>query len=100
MAVVTYQGRVATDGSTRITCTGDLLTIHNIIINNTVSNYVFTLDRNTTGPGIHEIPIYELDLDAGDSIRDTEQYILNKGNYLQLTSSVPGTTYYINATLE
>lgn len=100
MAVVVYQGHVATDGSTRITCTGTLLTVHNIIINNTASNYIFNLDRFTAGPGIHQVPIYEFDLDAGDSIRDTEGYILNKGNYLQLTSSVPGTTYYINATVE
>jgi len=53
-----------------------------------------------TGPGIHKIPIYELSLDAGDSIRDTESYILFEGDYIQLISDVAGTTYYIRATQE
>ena len=51
-----------------------------------------------TGPGIHEIPIYEFTLDAGDSIRDLETYSLDNGNYLQLISSVAGTTFYVSAT--
>ena len=51
-----------------------------------------------TGPGIHEIPIYSLGLSVGDSIRDTDTYILEKNNYLQLTSDVVGTTFYIKGT--
>lgn len=97
---VIYQGNVAIDCSTRITCTTTSLTITNIIINNLDSNYIFNLNRFMSGPGIHKIPIYELSLDAGDSIRDGESYILFKGDYLQLVSNVPGTTYYIKATQE
>lgn len=97
---VIYQGNVATDCSTKITCTTTSLTITNIIINNIDSNYVFNLNRFMSGPGIHKIPIYELSLDAGDSIRDTESYVLFKGDYIQLISDVPGTTYYIKATKE
>ena len=97
---VVYQGRVETDGSTKIICTNTSLTINTIIINNLDSNYVFNLNRFETGPGIHIVPIYELSLDAGDSIRDTESYILSNGDYMQLISDVPGTTYYIKATLE
>lgn len=93
-----YQGHVAIDGSTKIVCTGTSLTINNIIINNLDSNYVFTFNRYMTGPGIHEVPIYEFTLDQGDSIRDVEQYILEKGNYIQFISDVIGTTFYINAT--
>jgi hypothetical protein len=97
---VIYQGRVETDGSTRITCTTTSLNITNIIINNLTSNYVFNLNRFMTGVGIHNIPIYELSLNAGDSIQDTQSHILFKDNYLQLISDVAGTTYYIRATQE
>ena len=97
---VIYQGNVALDCSTRITCTTTSLTINTIIINNLGSNYVFNLNRFETGPGIHIVPIYELSLDAGDSIRDTESYMLSNGDYIQLISDVAGTTYYIRATQE
>ena len=97
---VIYQGNVATDCSTKITCTTTSLTITNIIINNLDSNYVFNLNRFMSGPGIHKIPIYELSLNAGDSIQDTQSYILFKGDYIQLISDVAGTTYYVRATQE
>jgi hypothetical protein len=97
---IIYQGRVETDGSTKIICNTSSLTITNIIINNLDSNYVFNLNRFSTGPGIHIIPIYELTLDAGDSIRDTESYVLYAHDYIQLISNVVGTTYYIKATQE
>ena len=95
---VIFQGHVATDGSTKITCTTTSLVINSIIINNLDANYVFNLNRFMTGPGIHEVPIYEFTLDAGDSIRDLETYTLENGNYLQLISDVAGTTFYISAT--
>lgn len=97
---VIYQGNVALDGSTRINCTTTSMVINNIIINNLASNYVFNLNRFMTGPGIHNIPIYELSLNAGDSIQDTQSYILFKDNYLELISDVIGTTYYVKATQE
>ena len=95
---VTYQGIVSTTGSTQIACTGTQLAIHSIIINNGSSNYVLTHNRYVAGPPISLIPIYELTLDAGDTIRDTEEYVLNFGDYIQLISNVPGTTYSITAT--
>jgi hypothetical protein len=95
---VIFQGNIATDGSTKITCTTTSLIIDTIIINNIDAAYVFIMNRYMTGPGIHEIPIYDFTLDAGDTIRDTDMYILFKGNYLQLISDVPGTTYYIKGT--
>jgi hypothetical protein len=97
---IIYQGKIALDGSTKITCTTTSLTIDTIIINNLDSNYVLNLNRFENGPGIHVVPIYELSLDAGDSIRDTEQYILGKDDYIQLISDVADTTYYIKATQE
>ncbi len=97
---VIYQGKVALDGSTKIICTTTSLTITTIIINNLDSNYVLNFNRFENGPGIHVVPIYELSLDAGDSIRDTEEYILGKDDYIQLISDVPDTTYYIKAIIE
>lgn len=96
---ITYQGIVATDGSTKITCTGSKLTIHSIIINNGSLNYVLTYNRLSINlPTLTVVPIYELTLDAGDTIRDTEEYVLNPGEYIQLISDVAGTTYSITAT--
>jgi hypothetical protein len=93
---VVYQGKVALDGSTRITCTGTSLLINVIIINNLDSNYIFSLHRFETGPGIHNIPIYQFELNAGDSIRDTEGYLLSQGDYIELNSDVAETTFYIS----
>jgi hypothetical protein len=95
---IVYQGKIALDGSTKITCTTTSMVVSLIIINNISFNYTLTVSRFETGPGIHEVPIYEFQLDAGDSIRDLETYSLANGNYLQLISSVPGTTFYISAT--
>jgi hypothetical protein len=97
---VVYQGNVATDGSTKIFCTTSSLNITNIIINNFSSNYVFNFNRFKNDEPLVTVPIYELSLDAGDSIRDTNSYILYTFNYIQFISDVPGTTYYIKATLE
>jgi len=95
---IVFQGNVATDGSTKITCTTTSLVINEIIINNTDNNYNITINRFMTGEGIHLIPIYEFALDLGDTVRDTEGYTLNQGHFLQLITNVNGTTYYISAT--
>ena len=95
-----YQGNVATDGSTKIFCTTTSLTITNIVINNLGSNYVFNLNRINNNSSLVTVPIYELSLDMGDSIQDTNIYTLYNSDYIQLISDVPGTTYYIKATLE
>jgi hypothetical protein len=97
---VIYQGDVATDGSTKIFCTTTSLTITNIVINNLGSNYVFNLNRTNNNSSLVTVPIYELSLDMGDSIRDTNAYILYNSDYIQFISDVAGTTYYIKATLE
>jgi hypothetical protein len=44
--------------------------------------------------------MYRFELDAGDSIRDNEGYILSKGDYLELLSDAIDTTFYISATQE
>lgn len=94
---VVYQGKIALDGSTKIVCTTTSMEISLIVINNINSNYTLTVNRFETGPGIHEIPIYRFDLDAGDSVRDTTIYTLSQGDYLRLESTQLDTTYYISA---
>lgn len=92
---VIFQGTLSSgcDGQ-RITCTTTSLTINDISINNS-SAYTFTLNRFTSGQGT--VLIYTFDLDAGDNVRDNETYILNTGDYLELISSIPGTTFYVSA---
>jgi hypothetical protein len=92
-----YQGEIATDGSTRIVCTGSFMNINNIIITNLTSNYTLTLNRTSLTTSEFLVPIYEFQLDAGDTIRDTEIYPLLNNDSLQLISDVPGTTFYINS---
>jgi hypothetical protein len=92
-----YQGKIALDGSTKIICTSSSMVISLIVINNINSNYTLTVSRFETGPGIHEVPIYKFDLDAGDSVRDTTIYTLSQGDYIRLESTQLDTTYYISA---
>lgn len=93
-----FQGIVALDGSTKIICTGSSLVIDTIIINNKDSNYIIEVSKFMPGVGIHEVPIYKFTLDAGDTVRDTDKYILSTEGFIQLITNVQGTTYYINAT--
>lgn len=97
---VIYQGKVALDGSTKIVCTTTSMVVSLIVINNIDSNYTLTVSRFETGPGIHEVPIYKFDLDAGDSVRDTTIYTLSQGDYIRLESTQLDTTYYISADTE
>lgn len=94
---IVYQGKIALDGSSRITCEDVSMIVSLIIINNISSNYTLTVNRFETGPGIHEVPIYKFDLDAGDSVRDTTTYTLSQGDYIRLESTQLNTTYYISA---
>lgn len=91
---IIFQGKVATDGSTKIFSASGIIITH-IVINNLDSNYIFTLNRFEEGAGIHNVPLYQFELDAGDSINDSEEYTLSASDYLQLMSDVPDTTFYI-----
>jgi hypothetical protein len=93
-----YQGQIATNGSTTIVCTTGRLVVNTIIINNLANDYHIILYKHIGIPEAQVVPIYRFDLDAGDSIRDTESYTLFPGNYLQITTNVIGGTYYVSAT--
>jgi 5-methylcytosine-specific restriction endonuclease McrA len=77
-----YQGEVQVNGSTKIVCTSTRLIILNIVINNLTSAYTFTLNRykqkvnSEQKTSLQEVPLYKFSLEEGDSIRDTNEYIL------------------------
>jgi hypothetical protein len=93
---IVFQGHVRTDGGTKITCTTNSLVINSIIVNNLNAAYTFNLNRFMTG-GTREVPIYEFELDQGDSIRDNGTYTLSNGEYLQLISDDPTTFFCVSA---
>jgi len=66
---VTYQNKIATDGSTKILCTTDSLVINSINITNLVSNFVITVNRFESGTGIHLVSLYQYELDQGDDAK-------------------------------
>jgi len=90
-----YQGHVSPDESTKIVCTGTSMIVKSIIINNVDTAYTIIVNRFMTGPGIHRILLYDFLLDAGDTVRDFDEYILYKNNYIELITNVPGTSYCI-----
>ena len=95
---IIFQGQIATNGSTTIVCTTGVLVVNTVIINNLASDYHIILYKHIGIPDAHIVPLYRFDLEAGDSVRDTESYTLHPGNYLQITTNVPGGTYYVSAT--
>ena len=93
-----FQGEIALDGSTKIVATSSAIIVTSIIINNISDNYSLILYRCSGSNPKNIIPIYRFDLDAGDTIRDSEEYILNIGDSLKLVTNIPNTTYYIKTT--
>lgn len=85
------QGEIALDGSTKIVATSSAIIVTSIIVNNLSEDYSFILYRGSN----NIVPIYRFDLDAGDTIRDSEEYVLNPGEYLKLVTNVSNTTYYV-----
>jgi hypothetical protein len=92
-----YQGEIALNNSTVIVATNESMVVTSIIINNLSSPYIFTLYRVSVLDPKNPVPIYQFTLDAGDTIRDSETYILNKGDYLNLVTDVAGTTFYVTS---
>ncbi len=88
-----YQGEVSDIGETEIICTTSSLTINQIVVNNPNKDYLIIVTKVDD----QQVPLYRFELDMGDTLRDTHQYILFTGEKLQLVTNVPGTTYSINA---
>lgn len=95
---VTFQGNVAINGTTKIFCSSESLSINNIVINN-LTNVAYNVTVNIISVANNiKTTLYTFDLDAGDTLRDNTLYVLNTEDYIQIISDVPGTTFYIGAT--
>jgi len=93
-----FQGTIDTSAAgTTIDCIHDNMLVSLIVINNITANYNLTVSRLETAAGALETLLYKFQLDNGDSVRDTTQYKMAKGDYIHLESSQPNTTYYISA---
>jgi hypothetical protein len=89
------QGEIALNNSTVIVVTNETMAVTSIIINNLTTPYTFTLYRVSVLDIKNPVPMYQFTLDAGDTIRDSKTYILDKGDYLILETDVAGTTFYV-----
>jgi hypothetical protein len=72
------------------------------IVSIRVSNplaYDLTLTKYNTRT-VTSINVYTLNLAAGDVMTDNLVYLLNANDYIELTSTVPGTTYLIYGFIE
>lgn len=90
-----YQGDIAIGGTTRIECKSSSLSISSIIIANATNAYTITATIYTGYSDTKETPLYQFSLDLGDSVRDSNVYILTNGGYLILDTDATGGTYYI-----
>lgn len=70
-------------------------TITSIRVNNPAA-YDFTLTKYQASTA-STVDVYTLSLAAGDTVTDSFFYLFDPGDQLILTSSIAGTTYYINA---
>lgn len=95
MAEIVAQGELDVAGT--ILCTGTdqriLVKLNNLRFNNPAA-YVLTLERYDAATATSQV-IYELTLDAGDTVTDNFIYALKNGDKLVAYSDVPGTSYYI-----
>ncbi len=76
-------------GSTALYRAGSTTIISKIIITNITSNYKISLFRNTS-------LIYEYTLIQGDIVTDTNNYTLEKGDSLILSSDTNNVNYTID----
>lgn len=95
-----FQGTIDVLSGTQIDCAYDSMIISLMVFNNQTGNYILTTKRLETEAGGLETLLYKFQLDNGDSVRDTTQYKMSKGDYIRLESSIADTTYYISAEVE
>ena len=92
-----FQGTIDIATPTQIDCAYDNMIISLIVINNITAGYSIIVRRLETEIDLETL-LYKFQLDNGDSIRDTTQYKMSKGDYIELESSASeNTTYYISA---
>lgn len=95
-----FQGTIDVSSGTQIECAYDNMLITVMVFNNITGNYILTVKRLETEAGPLQTLLYKFQLDNGDSVRDTTQYKMSKGDYINLESNLADTTYYISAEVE
>lgn len=97
MAEFSYQGVLAVTGTTLATGSdieSPILTkIVSLRFNNPAA-YVLQLYKYEASTATTSL-IYELNLDAGDTVTDALVYALNPGDTMTAYSNIVGTTYYV-----
>ena len=90
-----FQGTVDTNTPTQIDCEYDNMIISLMVINNVSVGYTITVNRFEIDIDLQTL-LYTFILDDGDSIRDTTQYKMSKGDSISIESNIQGTSYYIS----
>jgi hypothetical protein len=96
MAEFSKQGDLSIAGTTLYTGSSSqvaLTRILNLRFNNPLA-YSLKLEKYEASSGT-TTTIYDLTLDAGDTVTDNLSYGLNPGDTLIATSNIPGTSYYL-----
>lgn len=99
MTEATIQGVVSVLGTTLYTVPTTKKARFVTITATNPAAYVLTLTRYDKRLA-STVTVFSYTLNAGDSVIDQTGYFLNEGDKLILTSSVPGTNYTANFTVE
>lgn len=99
MTEATIQGVVSVLGTTLYTVPTTKKARFITITATNPAAYVLTLTRYDKRLA-STVTVFSYTLNAGDSVIDQTGYFLNEGDKLILTSSVPGTNYTANFTVE
>lgn len=94
---LTNQGIVSVTGTVIAKAKGSSIRVDKIIINNTTVPYTISLYKYNHNSGSDLVLIYKYDLDAGDSVVDTDGYLLNPEDYIKAFSSVANTTFIVES---
>lgn len=92
MLELVKQGEISITGTTLFESQNQIGKVTMLRFNNPLA-YTLTLERYDASSG-NTIKLYELTLDAGDTVTDNFMYLLNPGDKLTVTSNIPGTDYY------
>lgn len=91
------QGTLSTSGTVFFTVEDYYIgKVTSMRFDNPTTAYTLTVKKYSVDAGAL-IQIYTLLLNAGDIVLDDFSYYCKPGEYIQVTSSVPGTYYYVIA---
>lgn len=89
------QGTLSTSGTVFFTVEDNYIgKVTSMKFDNPASNYTLTVKKYSVDAGAL-IEVYNLILNAGDIVLDDFAYYCKPGEYLEVTSSVSGTYYYL-----